>query len=81
MFRESVLLQKFILNDLGDLKSSFLWLIERVFTYKLYDFNKIVLFLKDGLDCFLVSHELWIPSIIIFLQVVTVVRIRDVPIN
>ena len=56
-------------------------LIKRILTYKLYDFNKVVLILKDLLNGLLISHELWIPSVIIFLQVVTVVRIRDVPIN
>ena len=81
MLGESILLQELILNDLGDLECSFLLLIKRVLTYKLYDFNKVVLILKDLLDGLLISHELWIPSVIIFLQVVTIVRIRDVPIN
>jgi hypothetical protein len=66
-------LQEFILDDLCNLKSCLLQLIERVLTDQLHDFNKIVLFLKNCLNLCFVSHELRISLIVILLQGLVVV--------
>lgn len=78
---ESILLQELLLDDLGDLKCGFLTLIQGIFTYKLHDFDKFILFLEDLGDHVLVSHELGIPGIVVILQVGIVVRVRDVPVD
>jgi len=79
--RESVLLQEFVLDQLGDLKGGLLVLTEGVLSDKLHDFDEIVLFLEDVLHSNLVSHEIWVSSVIIFLKSSIVVRVGNVPVD
>ena len=63
----------FILDQFGDLEGCFLIFTQGVFTDKLHDFDKIIFHLKDGLDLFFVSHEIWISLGIVFIQSLLVV--------
>jgi len=79
--RESILLQELILDQLGHLEGCLLVLTEGVLSDQLHNFDKIVLLLQDVLDGNLVSHEVWVSSIIIFLKSSIVVRVGNVPVD
>ena len=79
--RESILLKELVLDQLGYLKGCLLVLTQGVLSDKLHNFDKIVLLLQDVLDGNLVSHEVWVSSIIIFLKCSIVVRVGNVPVD
>ena len=79
--REGVLLQELFLDQGSDSKSGLLILTEGIFSDKLHNFDKIVLFLQDLLEGSLVSHEVWISLVVVFRQDSIVVCERDIPID
>ena len=78
---EGVLLKEFFLDDLGDLESCFLFLIQGIFTYKLHNFDQLVFILKDLRNHIFISHKFWVPGVVVILQIGTVVRVGDVPVD
>lgn len=63
------------------LKSGLLVLTKGVLTDKLHDFNQIIFFLKDVLESTLVSHEVWVSSVVVLGKGSIVVGERDVPVD
>ena len=81
VWRESVLLKEFFLDDFGDIKSEFLIFRERVLTDELHNFVELDFFMKDFLDGLSQVGEILVELVEIRIKLSLVVGSGDGPVN
>lgn len=78
---EGVLLEEFILDDLGGLKDGLLILGEGIFTDELDNFDEFVLLLEDFAELGLQSHEFGLDLTVVVFEDAIVGREGQVPVD